>query len=214
MNTISAPAHRHRLLTAAALLALTGSAGLAQVPAPGAPAAPTVPAAPATTATTTTGLGGGAATDKPKPLAPSDKKFIKDAGKSIYFELQLADLVKTGAKEEGTKKIGDLVNRELNKAWEALGTIAKAKGETMPAELTGGDKGAAERLKKTKVEGFDKLFFREFLQTAKGLERDVISASKTAGDADIKNFAVNYQAIVKGHVTDGDKIEKNVGKKP
>ena len=203
MNTISAPAHLHRLLTAAALLALTGSAAFAQVPAPGAPAA-----------TTTTGLGGGAAADKPKPLAPNDKKFIKDAGKAIYFELQLADLAKTGAKEDATKKFGELVNTELHKAWDALGTIAKEKGETLPTELTGGDKGAAERLKKTKVEGFDKLFFREFLQTAKGLERDVISASKTAGDADIKNFAVNYQAIVKGHVTDGDKLEKNVGKKP
>ena len=206
MNTISAPAHRHHLLTAAALLALTGSAVLAQVPAPGAPAAP------ASTATTT--APGGAATDKPKPLAPSDKKFIKDAGKSIYFELQLADLVKTGAKEEGTKKIGELVNRELNKAWEALGTIAKAKGEALPTELTGGDKGAVERLKRAKDEAFDKFFFREFLKEAKSLERDVTSASKTSADADIKNFAVNYLAIVKGHVTDGERAEKAVGKKP
>ena len=204
MNTIPAPAHLHRLLTAAALLALTGSAAFAQVPSP---------AAPATTATTTTAPGGAAA-DKPKPIAPNDKKFIKDAGKSIYFELQLADLVKTGAKEEGTKKIGELVNRELNKAWEALGTIAKAKGETLPAELTGGDKSAVERLKKSKDEAFDKFFFREFLKEAKSLERDVTSASKTAVDPDIKSFAVNYLAIVKGHVTDGEKAEKAVGKKP
>ncbi len=202
MKTIPASTRLHRFLTAAALLALTGSAAFAQVPAPGAPAA-----------TTTTGLGGGAAADKPKPLAPNDKKFIKDAAKAIYFELQLADLAKTGASDP-TKKFCEQVNTELHKAWDALDTIAKAKGETLPTELAGGDKGAAERLKKTKVEGFDKLFFREFLQTAKGLERDVVSASKTAVDADIKNFAVNYHPIVKGHVTDGDKIEKNVGKKP
>ena len=202
MNTTT-PVHFRRFLTAAALLALTGSAALAQ-------ALATTPP----TATTTTGLGGGAAADKPKPLAPNDKKFIKDAGKAIHFELQLADLVKTGAKEDGTKKFGEQVNTELNKAWVALGAIATTKGETLPTDLTGGDKSAVERLKKTKAEGFDKLFFREFLQTAKGLERDVASAAKTAVDADLKNFAANYMAIVKGHVTDGEKIEKTVGKKP
>ena len=204
MNTISAPAHLHRFLTAAALLALTGSAAFAQAPVP----ATTPPAA-----TTATGLGGAAA-DKPKPIAPFDKKFIKDAGKSIFYELKLADEVKTGAKEEGTKKFGELVNRELNKAWEALSALAKEKGETLPAELSGGDKGAAERLKKTKDEAFDKFFFREFMKEAKGLERDFTSASKLAVDPDIKSFAVNYLAIVKGHVTDGEKAEKAVGKKP
>ena len=203
MNIIPAPAHLRRLLTAAALLALTGAAAFAQAP-----------AAPPPAATTTTGLGGAAAADKPKPIAPNDKKFIKDAGKSIFYELKLADEVKTGAKEEGTKKFGELVNKELNKAWEALSELAKAKGETLPTELSGGDKGAAERLKKTKDDAFDKFFFREFMKEAKGLERDFTSASKTAADPDIKSFAVNYLAIVKGHVNDGEKAEKAVGKKP
>lgn len=201
MNTIPASAHLRRFLTTAALLALAGSA-FAQALA--APATTTPPAAP----------GAGAAADKPKPLAPNDKKFIKDAGKSIFYELKLADEVKTGAKEEGTKKFGELVNKEMNKAWEALSELAKAKGETLPTELSGGDKGFAERLKKAKDEAFDKLFFREFLKEAKSLERDFTSASKMSADADIKNFAVNYLAIVKGHVNDGEKAEKAVGKKP
>ncbi len=199
MKPILASAHlRHSL--AAALLALTSSAAFAQ--------APVAPA-------TTTAPGGTGAAEKPKPLSPADKKFIKDSGKSIYFELQLVDLAKTGATVDSTKKFGELVNTEMHKAWDALGVIAKDKGETLPAELTGSDKGSAERLKKTKGDQFDKLFFREFLKEAKSLERDFLSASKnTTGDPDIKNFAVNYLAIVKGHVTDGDKAEKNVGKKP
>lgn len=201
MNTNPASIRLH-LLTAATLLALTGSAAVAQAPV--APAT-TPPAVPAT---------GGAATDKPKPLAPNDKKFIKDAGKSIFYELKLADEVKLGAKEDGTKKFAELVNRELNKAWEALSTVAKEKGETLPAELSGGDKSSAERLKKTKDEAFDKFFFREFMKEAKSLERDFTAASKTAVDPEVKNFAVNYLAIVKGHVNDGEKIEKGLGKKP
>ena len=198
MKTILAPAQS---LAVAALIALTSPAIFAQAPA-------TTP----TTGATTTAPGG---TPAAKPLSPADKKFVKDSGKSIYFELQLADAAKTGANSDATKKFAEQVNTEMHKAWEALGTIAKDKGETIPTELTGGDKGSVERLKKTKGENFDKLFFREFLKEAKGLDRDFLSASKnTASDADIKNFANNYLAIVKGHVTDGEKAEKASQKKP
>ncbi len=206
MKTILAPTHlRHAL--AAALLALASSSAFAQ--------APVAPATTPAVGTTTTAPGGPGAAEKPKPLSPADKKFIKDSGKSIYFELQLVDLVKTTATVEGTKKFGELVNTEMHKAWDALGVIAKDKGETLPTELTGGDKSSVERLKKTKGDQVDKLFFREFLKEAKSLERDFLSVSKSAaGDPDIKNFAVNYLAIVKGHVTDGEKAEKATQKKP
>ena len=206
MKTIPAPAHL-RLPLAAVLLALTSSAAFAQ--------APVAPAATPAVGATTTAPGGTGAAEKPKPLSPADKKFIKDSGKSIYFELQLADSAKTGATSDATKKFAEQVNTEMHKAWEALGALAKEKGETIPAELTGGDKGSAERLKKTKGDNFDKLFFREFMKEAKSLDRDFLSASKnTTGDADIKNFAVNYLAIVKGHVNDGEKAEKASQKKP
>ena len=207
MKSILASAHLRHSFAAAALLVLTSPAVFAQAPVPPA----TTPAVGATT----TAPGGAAAADKPKPLAPADKKFIKDAGKSIFYELELAAAAKTGATEEGTKKFGELVNTEMHKAWEALGTIAKAKGEILPTELTGGDKGSIERLKKIKGDNFDKLFFREFMKEAKGLERDFVSAAKFAtGDPEIKNFATNYLAIVKGHVNDGERAEKTAGKKP
>ena len=207
MKTILSPAHLRHSLAAAGALVLTSSAVFAQ--------APVAPATTPAVGTTTTAPGGAGAAEKPKPLSPADKKFIKDSGKSIYFELQLVDLAKTGATVEGTKKFGEQVNTEMHKAWDALGVIAKDKGETLPAELTGSDKGSAERLKRTKGDQFDKLFFREFMKEAKSLERDFLSASKnTTGDPDIKNFAVNYLAIVKGHVSDGDKAEKAAQKKP
>ena len=198
MKTILAPA---RSLAAAALLALASPAVFAQLP--------------ATTPATSLGATAPAGTPAAKPLSPADKKFVKDSGKSIYFELQLADTAKTGANSDVTKKFAEQVNTEMHKAWEALSALAKEKGETIPVELTGGDKGSAERLKKTKGENFDKLFYREFLKEAKSLDRDFLAASKSAsGDADIKNFATNYLAIVKGHVTDGDKAEKASQKKP
>jgi len=194
---LSAPL-RHSFAVAA-LLALTHAAVLAQAPAaPGAPA--TTPPA-------------GATAEKPKQLSMPDKKFVKDTAKSFYFELQLSSAAKSGATSEATKKYAELVNKELNKGWEPLGEIAKSHGETLTTELAGGDKSALERLKKNKGDGFDKLFLREILKEAKGVERDFETAAKSATDPAIKAFATNYLAIVKGHVTEGEKAEKESSKK-
>ncbi len=195
MKTILAPAHT---LALAALLALTGSAAFAQAPA-------TTPAA----GTATTAPGG---TPAAKPLAPADKKFITDTAKSFYYELQLADTAKTGAKADVTKKFAETVNRDLNKAWPKLGEIATAKGEKVATELSGSDKGKAERLKKMKPDGFDRVFFKEILSEAKSVERDFISAAKSSTDPEIKQFATDYLPSVKLHVSDGDKAEKEAAK--
>ena len=195
MKTILAPAHT---LALAALLALTGSAAFAQAPA-------TTPA----TGTTTAAPGG---TPAAKPLAAADKKFITDTAKSFYYELQLADTAKTGAKADVTKRFAETVNRDLNKAWPKLGEIATAKGEKVPTELSGSDKGKAERLKKTKPDGFDRVFFKEILSEAKNVERDFISAAKSSADPEIKQFATDYLPSVKNHVIDGEKAEKEAAK--
>ncbi len=181
-------------LAAIALFALTGTPSFSQDPAPAATAA-TAPA------------------EKPKPLSAGDKKFIKDVSKSFYFEMQLANSAKANGNSEATKKYGEQVNKELLKGWEELGAIAKEKGEMMPAELQGGDKGSVERVKKAKGDSFDKLFFREILKEAKGVARDFESAAKSANDPGLKQFATTYLAIVKGHVTEGDKAEKESTKK-
>ena len=103
MKSILASAHLRHSFAAAALLVLTSPAVFAQ--------APVAPATTPAVGATTTAPGGAAAADKPKPLAPADKKFIKDAGKSIFYELELAAAAKTGATEEGTKKFGELVKQ-------------------------------------------------------------------------------------------------------
>jgi len=182
----------------AAVLALTHSAGLAQAPAT--PGAATTPPATGTA-------------EKPKVMSMPDKKFVKDTAKSFFYEMKLAEAAKGGATSEATKKFAELVNKELLKGWEPLGEIAKANGEILPTELTGGDKSALERLKKIKGDGFDKLFFREILKEAKGIERDFKTAAKSATDPAIKSFATNYLAIVEGHLTEGEKAEKESTKK-
>ncbi len=168
------------------------------------------PLKPATTGTP----GATPAAGQAKPVSAADKKFIKDVAKSFYYELQLADLAKSQATSDATKKYGELINTELTKAWAALTELAQSKGEMVPAELTGGDKSGVERMKKMKGDAFDKTFFREILKEVKGVERDFESALKMAADPAVKTFATNYLPMVKGQASEGEKAEKASTKKP
>ena len=104
-------------------------------------------ATPATPAGTTTPPGskpGSAA--KPITLGTTDKKFLKDASESLYYELALLDKTKIKAGTDAVKKLGEKMNEDLKKVWDELAAFAQPNNEKMPTELSGGDKSAAERV--------------------------------------------------------------------
>jgi hypothetical protein len=165
-----------------------------------------------TTGTTAPGgtPGAGTATEKPKPLAAQDKKFIKDAGESVYYELALVDKAKTKAGTDAVKKLGEKLNDDLKKVWEEVAGVAQTNNEKMPTELSGGDKSAAERLNKLDGEKFDKQFLSLISKEAKKLSR--VFDAKSLQNADVKKVADNYGATLKNHVTVIDKAEKEAAK--
>jgi predicted outer membrane protein len=166
----------------------------------------------ATTGTTAPGgtPGAGAATEKPKPLGPADKKFIKDAGESVYYELALVEKAKIKAGSNAVKTLGEKLNTDLKKVWEEVATVAQSNNEKMPTELSGGDKSAAERLNKLDGEKFDKQFLGLISKEAKKLSR--VFDAKSLQNADVKKVADNYGATLKNHVTEIDKAEKEAAK--
>jgi putative membrane protein len=168
-------------------------------------------------ATTTTGAtkpagtpGAGAATEKAKPIAPADKKFVKDAAESIYFELALVEKTKVKAGTDAVKKLGEKMNDDLKKVWEEVATFAQGNNEKMPTELTGGDKSAAERLGKLDGEKFDRQFLTMINKEAKKLSRTF--DTKALQNPELKKVADNYAATLKNHVTEVDKAEKEASK--
>src|SRR5262245_23674971 len=87
-------------------LVASASIVLAQAPAPGAPATPGTP----TTATTPD--------DKAKQLSPTDKTLLKKILEGMFFEMNVTDKHKNeNAKIDGTKKVAEKVNTDLNKIW-------------------------------------------------------------------------------------------------
>jgi putative membrane protein len=154
--------------------------------------------------------GAGATTEKAKPIAPADKKFVKDAGESIYYELALAEKTKVKAGTDAVKKLGEKLNQDLKKVWEEVATFAQANNEKMPTELSGGDKSAAERLGKLDGEKFDKQFLSLISKEAKKLAR--VFDAKSLQSPELKKVAENYGATLKNHVTEIDRAEKEASK--
>ena len=185
------------LLTVSALAQGTAPAAPGTVP----PAPGTAPAAPGTAP---------AATPAPKPLGVSEKNFIKNAAKSINYQLELTKVAKTGVTDEKLAKVRDTVLRDLGKAWEGVKKVAAAGGETVATELTGGDKMDVERLGKLKDDKFAKQWLEDLTKEAKKLDRDFETASKTLQDPEIKTFAANYGPTVRSVFTSAESAEKGL----
>ena len=167
-------------------------------------------ATPATPASTTTPPGGKPAAPATKSISPADKKFVKDAGDSLYYELALVDKTKIKASTDAVKKLGEKMNDDLKKVWDELAAFAQPNNEKMPSELSGGDKSAAERLGKQEGDKFDKQVLSLLAKEAKKLSRTF--ETKTLQSPELKKIAENYGPTLKSHVTEVEKAEKEASK--
>ncbi len=186
-----------------ALLAITPASSFGQA----------ASSAPATTRPLGSGTGGGATGEKAKPLSAADKKFIKDASETVYYELNLIEKAKRNALDKSVSTLGEATNKDLQKIWEEVATLAVARNEKMPTELTGSDKSKADKLGKAEASKFDKEFLKIFTKETKRLAQSFEVASKSAQDAEIKTFAAKWLDAVKGHATGADKTDDELGKK-
>jgi hypothetical protein len=182
-----------RVFSTTAAFALLVASSFAQAPAPAAPG--TAPAVPA-------------ATPAPKPLSALEKGFIKNAGKSIYYQGQLAAAAKTAVTDEKLAGLRDTVTLDLNKAWEALTKIAQARGETIAGELQGGDKSSVERLGKQKNDKFVKMWLDELSKESKKLDRAFETGAKSIVDPELKDFVTNYGPAIHNVFTSSEAAEK------
>lgn len=186
-----------------ATLALPQSTTFAQATTTGTPGGGT------TTGTTPPGAPGAA--PAAKALGAPEKKFIKDAGESLYYELQLSDSAKTKAGTEPVKRLGESLNKELNKIWEPLAAFAQANNEPLATALAGGDKSAYERLGKADAKRYDQQFLGLIEKEAKKLARTLEAAAKSP-NADIKKIGDDWAPTANRHLTEIDNAQKEASK--
>lgn len=160
---------------------------------------------------TAVGVTGTVTGAKPKPLGAGEKKFLKDSMEGMFFVMELVGKTKTGAKLEVTKTESGALKGTLDKVWAEVAGLASNNGEKIPAELTGGDKGKAERLGKA-GDKFDKEFFKLANKEVEKLQKTFESYGKTGQSPELKTIATNWEPTLKGHVAKLDTAEKEVAK--
>jgi predicted outer membrane protein len=147
---------------------------------------------------------------KKAPLASTDKKFVKDQTEGLYFVMELIGQAKTSGQTETVKKLSDEAKAEFDKVWGDVAGFATNNGEELPKELKGGDKSAAERLKKA-----GKNWDKEFLKlTGKEVKKmaHAFKDSKALVSPDLKKIASDWGPTMSGFEGKWDNAEKEVSK--
>jgi predicted outer membrane protein len=169
---------------------------------------------PATTGTSTATTGAGA---KAKPLASSDKTFIKNSTESIFFLTSLADRVRTMSKDatfsESTTTLGKKIGTELGKVWGEIGAIASSSGEPLPTALKGSDKTKVANLGKLKEDKFEKEFGELSAKEAKQLVTVLENGAKSAQNPELKSIAEKWVPTAKVIADEAAALSKSAGKK-
>jgi predicted outer membrane protein len=164
---------------------------------------PATPSTPATSSATTTA-------DKAKALTSNDKAFLKKVLEGMYFEMSLTEKRKNeNAKLEGTKKLAEKMNSDLNKIWGELAGLLEPK--ELPQELAGGDKSKAQRISKA-GDKYDKEMLDQVEKETRQLEKAFESASKSSQNATIKQVTSNWLPTIKGHGEEIAKVSKEASK--
>lgn len=164
------------------------------------------PAAPAAAGATAP-----AATPKPKPLSPTDKKFIMDVSDGLLTEqkyLMLLTDAKIGSYSEGMQRDIKRANGDLKRIWTALATLATAKGAEVAQEVSKAELTKIDKLTKEKPDKFDKEFFKDFGKiTAKTVK--LFEGAKSLQDPEVRQFAADWGTIVTSQdllATTGEKM--------
>jgi hypothetical protein len=138
-------------------------------------------------------------------LTPADKKFIKDVGEGLFFELAIVDIAMRrnrppGQGRDAAWKLGAKVQPDLQKAWEDLSKIARAKKEKVREELSGVEKRSVEDLRAVDIEKFNKEVAALLGKAGKELAQTFASAS--VQHPVLKQFAASHSPTFKQHVTE------------
>ncbi|MEQ1861967.1 MAG: DUF4142 domain-containing protein [Chthoniobacteraceae bacterium] len=154
---------------------------------------------------------------KPKPLASSDKTFVKNSLEGVYFLTQLAEKERGFERDnpvsDNLKKLARAMGGDGGKIWGEIATVATNHGETLPNQLKGSDKTKVAGLGKLKVDKFEKELAELAEKEAKSLLKVFESGAKSVQHAELKAIVEKWTATVKTFADDAAALAKSAGKK-
>lgn len=148
-----------------------------------------------------------AETRKDDKLSRTDRKFIEDAAESGMFEVQVAQLAASKAKDPAVKDFANKLVQDHQQANNELVQLANAKHVELPAAPDRGKRHATEKLGKMSGADFDKHFVQEV--GLKDHEKDIKKFEKAAEkvtDPDLKAWVQKTLPHLREHYALAQKL--------
>lgn len=149
------------------------------------------------------------AADTPKAdhkLSAEDKKFMEDASRANYNEIELGALAKGRAVSEDVKSYSDMIVADHQKAQKSLEALAAEKNVKIP-EKADVSKSFLKKLEGEKGARFDAVYMQHM---ATDHAKDVAEFKRRAAltkDPDLKKWADDMVPVLEKHLADARKIE-------
>jgi putative membrane protein len=148
-----------------------------------------------------------AETRKDDKLARADRKFIQDAAESGMYEVQIAQLASSKAKDPDVKSFATTLVNDHSNANRELTELANSKNVELPAAPPRGKRRDIEKMAKLSGDEFDRRFVREV--GIKDHEKDIKKfekASEKANDRELKAWIDKTLPKLREHLAMAQKL--------
>ena len=138
--------------------------------------------------------------DSARTLDSSDRKFVEDAAQGNLAEVAMGQLAQQRASHALVKAFGQRIMQDHGKANDDLKRVASGKGMQLPATMGRMHQNNADRLAKLSGAEFDRAYMKHMLDDHKKDISEFEKASKSAKDAEVKDFAARTLPTLKSHL--------------
>jgi putative membrane protein len=132
-------------------------------------------------------------------LSAEDTDFVNKAAMGGLAEVQLGNLATQKAQNADVKSFGQRMVTDHSAANAELSQLATAKGITLPTEIAGEHKAAADHLNTESGAAFDKAYMTHMVEDHNKDVAEFEKASQSAQDADVKAWAAKTLPTLKAH---------------
>jgi putative membrane protein len=140
-------------------------------------------------------------------LAPSDKRFVREALQGGMAEVEMGKLATEKASSDDVKKFGQRMVDDHTKAGDQLKQIASQKGIVVPQKLSPKDEMTKERLSKLSGDQFDKAYMSDMVKDHTQDVADFQKEANSGADSDVKNFATKTLPTLEDHLREAKQLK-------
>jgi len=142
------------------------------------------------------------------PLGKEDSMFVMEAAAANMMEVQTGNIAQQNAMSQRVKDFGAMMVQDHSQANNELKNLASAKGMSLPDSLPADKQKHVDAMKKMNGKTFDSHYVSMMLDDHKKDVKKFEDESKTANDADLRNWASKTLPVLQKHLDSIQAISK------